>query len=354
MTKAHPRFARHIGIGMLLLVLLPAVPAHGQDARETAILELAKRVPTAADDQIIKDWLNWEIDRMLRQPNPSEFLNNLKRIYDTSTVEVFKTQFLKVASSVFAAEFSKADGMTGPKAAVLVQGLAQFPRVEVFEGLSAALQHPESEVRYLAARTFASLQSIVSEDQFGRQRMIDGIVAAATKETNGVVLRAMYQAVQFNNQPVESLAALTKIIKAQAGVSRSVPAADGAESTAFRFIKSNMSRLNPVDKTDLVKAVAAMLNCRTLRYLNATLTPEWRTSHLYGMLACEEMLKDLLGPGAQDVGNIKKALAESGPEGRKINVELQRLNWVGTAQNSSALNKAPYNMPVDFQGVPCP
>jgi hypothetical protein len=353
MTKPHPRFARDY----LLILLLPALfcggQAVGQDPRETAIVDLAKRVPTAADDEIIRDWVTWKISLMLRQPDPSEFLNDLTRIYELSTVEVFKTQFLKVVSSVFVAELSNNKAMSGSKAAVLVRSLGQFQRVEVFEGLVAALKHPESEVRYLAARTFGEMKKIVSEDQFGRQAMVDAIVGVATNESNGVVLRAMYHAVQFDQLPAESLVALTKIITAQAGVARSVPAADGAESTAFRFIKVHRDRLNPNDKIALAKSIAGMLKCHATRYLNATLTPEWQTAHLYGMIGSEDVLVALLGPGVSDVGNLKKALSED-PGSREINIRLQLTNWVGTDQNSSALNKAPYNMPVGLPNVNCP
>lgn len=303
-----------------------------------------------ADLQVIDDWIAARIDGLKQSVGGDSVTAGAAfreafagQQLNAANSPEFSRQFAARAGVAFAREFGQAEPQ--PQAVVwpMARVLFELDSFETRQALSLGLAHPVQAVRYLCAKTYASLRSQISTDLNLARGTITVLRDVAVEEPNDIVLGALYEAMGYSEHAPEAAGAMAEVFAARVGKRQTgqIAVADRAELRAWEFLKQFRNRIPEPQGAPLVRQLAAHLTLDVNAYPTAQgqqrLTIEERIE------VGEDLLEGVVGRGAG--GNVRKAM-KAGGAAVDLDMKLELIEWVGAEGQEGVLNKNPWNVPV--------
>jgi len=258
----------------------------------------------------------------------------------------FRTHFATLTASVAASLFS-AGGLKGDTAHAVAQVLVDLNRVETHAMLIACLGADDARARYLCADGLVGLKRQIVADNALVPTTVDALRGAGLKETDGVVLGRIYDALAMPEKLGNVFDAFLALFDKRLEVRRrSGQIHGGPELYAYEFFRAPAVRnaLDQTQKTQLVLRLAVFLRLDAERYHTVNLGFD-EVDRLERMLDAEEDI--LAGLAGDSGGKIRQVLSSGGYEARST-IPAEAYRWIGdpTSQTPGPLNQAPWNVPV--------
>ncbi len=330
--------------------------AAAQVPEDNALDALRTRSSVPADDPAIETWITYRLKKLTDdlQVGSEEAAGGFLQAYrtqfnHTENSASFKAALLQQSNQRFAAEFEKGQGLPVAVGLTLARTLADLKDVGTIGGLTAGLQAKgQPAARYTCAKAFAALIPAIQADTTLTKTTIERLRDAGAQESNGLILKRIYEALSYREANLETAAgAMMEIIKGQlrrrAG---GAPACDGAEETAFNFLRNEAGNLQA--KPRLVVLLAADLRMDVERYLTPGVSEEEKYLIELTIDAAENLLQRVVAPPSP-APSVREVIKKT--ENRDLNLPLELNKWIGTEQNKGLLNGPPWNVPV---GAPIP
>lgn len=354
-----------VAVGCVLIRGAAAQTASTEDAAIDQIRRLSNIA--AIDRDTIRNWVQIQVDRLERESKGDglngdgfkAFRSRFNQQYtNTTNTSEFRAQFAAQTAAVAEAAFAKPD-LNPTVGWALAHVLVDMPRErETIPGLVAGLTASVPVARYLCADGLTAQHAAIASDANRVAAVIQKLRDAAVGETSAAVLGRMYEALAFPGQQAATLEAYLAIFDSRLDRMRSSPGAvDGAEISAFELLRADrfLAALDANQKAGLVRRIAVFMRMDAQRYNDASLAPpsdpsaadltaDEREIIERRLDAEEEILVKIVG----DKGvKIRDAFADGGYELRAEVLRRARA-WVGDAEanQSGALNEAPWNVPV--------
>lgn len=344
---------------VLLFFMCVAVvpPASAQTPQEVALDAVRTRSSIAPNDPVIDDWISYRLNKLMDdlQVEPKKagdsFFQAFHDQYENEENSAsFKMRFVEQTNRQFTAEFEKGRKLQATIGLTLARALAGINDPNTIPGLSAGLRaEGQPAVRYLCAKSFATLAHTIQNDQTRTREILELLRKAGGQEQNGVVLKAVYQAMFYRDANLDvAVEAILEVIKGQLRMrEQGSPACDGAEEVAFNFLRSELNNVSA--KNRLVAVLAAYLRLDVKRYLAGGISMEEKYRIELSIDAAERLLVGVVAPPAASAPRIREAIKKA--QDRDLNMPLELNKWIGTIQTTGMLNKPPWNVPI---GAPIP
>ena len=325
------------------------------EAAADPLADVRQRVAfTNAEDRVIDDWLAARIEQVKAGVGAggqkaiaasAEFRAAFQsELQNPQSTPRYLDRLADRTAAVAVVEFADAD--TGPRLVhvTLAWVLLDLNRVSTRDALAAGLRHPQEAVRYLCAKAYAKLRPSISPDAATTRSVIALLKTAGTAETSGVVLRALYEALAYDQARhlTEAVQALTDVFAARVRARQGgqLRRADRAELVAFRHLDRVRHDIAQALRPPLVRQLVALLALDVERHASAI--PEERRVVEERIEECESLIEVLAGGGGGDVRGAMKR----GGDAMEKEMALELRKWVGGEGVQGALNKAPWNVPV--------
>jgi len=349
---------------LLVSCILPSLTvrtASGQSApAEDEIINTIRDQSTigAGDQRRINEWVQAQVSKLTSEGAADASKAFLafrerfqKELRNPKNSPAFNSQLAVQTAQVAADVFGKAD-VSKAAAWGLAQVLLDIDSAEAYPGLMAGLRCTAESARFLSAKGLngQKLRESIGGNAARLTETVQALQAAGVKETSGVVLSRIYEALAYPaNLPVV-LPAYLAIFDARLETRRNAPGAcDGAEIAAWEFFRTPavLSALNAEQKAQLVRRLGVFLRLNAERFhlpsLSETTDYKEVVALELSLDAEEELIATLTGASAKG-GKIREQLEKSG-FGSRGEILQQAYRWVGQpGGESGALNEAPWNV----------
>ncbi len=341
------------------LGVLCVAPAGAQRNDDAVFEELQTHGSLAPDDDPILDqWLSDRVAELVaarRGGNVNQFPEVEQALWavvknlfgQTAVTEAFKNRLAERAAMQFADHFANNNPVAPEVARALVRLLRFMDRVETLAGLQAALRSTDEAVRYLGAEGLRGLRDRIGPNAQLVRTVITALRDAGVAEENGVIVGAIFRALQYPDPLPESLTAITEVLSARAArfrAGRNV--VERAEVDGLLFLDAHRAQLSQAQRVQVVQNLAVFLKFYVVQYLSPTIRPAQRQLLERLMVRSEDLLEKLvqLQP-AQRAPSLRNALRDQPNVARNLPVELAK--WIGAAGASPGLlNQAPWDVPI--------
>lgn len=345
----HQHFSQ-IGIALIFsasIVALPSARAQQSNPNDAAIDAMRARAAFSPGDQgRMADWTKAEVDGF------SGFAAFRKRIStqykNPANSAAFKTE---LARKLTHSATTRLPNRRTPSdlARALAQVLVDLDRAEVIPGLLAGLKSTTPAARLLCVRGLSSpiQRREIKADPNLLNRVRDGLSAAGLAETELVILRRIYEALNYPNQVAAVFDTYIRLFDKRLTQRRAIPmSGEGSELWAYDFFRSPevVAGLNQAQKVDLVGRLAVFLRDDAQRYANLSLSFSQADAVERTLDGAEEILVAVTGTTG---GKIRDQLSKSAVENRAA-VLQEAYKWVGDSKSGTrgVLQAAPWNVPV--------
>ncbi len=325
----------------------------GQDAvaRDPALEELRKRIPSGAnDDAIIDGWLHGLMDPLVTGTDGSasksfrEAISGVNKASDTTSE--FRARLSLRFSAIAKTMLEQEQAMVDSGAMSIVRALVDMDQPGSAMAYVAALKHPASSVRYLGVRGLLSMSDTLNSDAALMRSVIDGVRKSCCGdggsgggESNGVVAEWVYRMLSSLSVP-ESIDAMIAVFQSRIALYRNGQLlVDSAEGSACELLSS--SSLSQAQKSLLVRSLAVLLRLDVERYTSRQFPPDERIFVERRVIACESLLERLVSPAKG--GDIRGTI-QSGEAGLETAIQIELLEWIGDDTSDGVLNEAPWSV----------
>ena len=323
----------------------------------TALDAIRGRAPTGeADDKVLDEWIAAEVRSLLEAPDPvraDAFRTAFKtQIADAKNAPEFTGRFAERTAQAFAKELADCAKLAAPAARAMAWVLTDFKRAGTVDGLEAGLKCADKpDVRFLCAGAFSALRDTIGPNAVLLERTLRILREAGQAETNGVVVAAIYDALQFtgSDRLAGGAEAMLDVLEARLQKRKAFPGGpvcDGGELRVLAFFQKNA--LPQALKERLVGRLAVMLRLDVERLAQAGAKPgeavlsESEQAALAESLdLCEALLAQLVAPG--NAPNVRGALKKA-PDVRTPEMKLELNKWIGTEETPGILNETPWKV----------
>jgi hypothetical protein len=340
-----------ITMGMARAASAQAQPADPIDAAMDA---LRTRVPSGDQDiAVIDEWIDRQTESLFADPQDRDVAEQFRLRFAAEMGKEGNTpEFVDRVAARCAVKFSAAfaDGtrLAPPAARALAWVLSDCNRVDGMDGLAAGLGLRErADVRYLCAKGFVALRQKIGVDPVLQDKALGILKQAGLREENGLVVAAIYEALQPTEpaRRAEALAAILDILTARMERRRqSLPICDGAELQLLQYFKDNEPAA-PADKERLVGLLAVMLRLDVDRFMKPDVGETEQIYLAHSITLAEEVLASIVfkqQPG--QAPSIREALKKDAAE-RTLEMQIALNDWIGTADTAGKLNAVPWRVP---------
>lgn len=363
------RTATRPGAFALLALSMIAVPAaHAQNPSvnpNTAALDpIRGRDPfPATSGRQIDDWINWELSNIAASGRREAYKEYTERFVSQLTNPGNSASFVGAlagqTTGIAITQFDRPN-LNLNVAICITRSMVELNRIEVVDGLLAALTSRVEAPRFLALRGLENLRPAIAAQSDVLTKVVTALRTAGVKETNPVVVGHVYMALGFPSLTADALSAYDAILDQRLKTRRGgAIVVDGAEIEAWEYFRTPAiaSGLNDSQKTPLVKKVAAFLGLDSKRgaQLHAqreallAANPDSFNPDLYreldrierGLDGMDELLASLTSLSTG--GDVRRALAA----GDWNDILAQVARWIGDADTNArgALAAAPWSVP---------
>ena len=345
--------------GLVVTVLIFTAVAVGQERGDSsaspedqAMDTLRTRAPTSLDDPVIDNWITAELAKLTEAASdPLEGPEAATRLVDRCQRQYrneknsseFKKRLAERMATRFQAEFDKGENLKPVAARALAETLYNLNTVSVQEGLLAGLSFPDQVVRYLAAKSLASIKTDITADDRLTAVIFETIARRCRHEINGVVASAVYQALSYQDHPAESVAAILNVLDGRLDWLRNSQAElDRAELSAVGFLQS-LTLTGESDKANVVRRLAVLLRIHVQRFGQEDLSDREKAAIAETIFEAESLLEKLVAPSGR-APNIRDKMQRDEP-GAALNMEIELNQWIGTEQTEGLLRGLPWDVP---------
>jgi hypothetical protein len=237
-------------------------------AQESELAKLkASSNLSPADAAVIEQWIDQRVKTLITAEEISETARVAKQFADAYSggTEAFQTSFAQQCIKVFGPHI----GSTQTKdaaAGAMVMTLAVQSRTESLPALVQALNSPHTPARFWAAKGLAKLRRQVAASPQAVQ-IITSIQQAAVKETNGVALAQMFEALNLRevsgNASLAAQVGQAIVAALQAQLSRppgAINVTSPPETTGLRVLGSVIGDIDEPSRRKAVLAAAQILS----------------------------------------------------------------------------------------------
>ncbi len=346
---------------VLAALCLPAgaqAPAPAASAPANELIPLRSRVPTDADRQAIIRWIDRQIQTASAEPHDlaafrKAFLGEFRA---AGATENYKNTFADLAAEAFAkaiADPNNGQGRGGLLCAMMLSLLSDMKRPSSVPSALAGLSHKMAILRNQAARCIAQVGDKIPAADL--PRVVDAVEAAAVKETSGVVLRSLYEALPSKNRE-DTAKRITQILKARLAAYQNRDLRACAGDAAAAAVLAAPAGLPAETQRLAVQRLAEILTAATLNYLDLAATaaeggPPHPDAHNLELVidSVERALTSVTKRGA-DAPSITAKMKTAGAN-RLDNMRSELNRWIGTGQAPGILNAAPFGLPAGLPDV---
>jgi hypothetical protein len=196
--------------------------------------------------------------------------NDMAASYAVDNGAGYKRYYAQSADTNFAAPC-----LTSPDPVVQVTAAIALTRIrqpEIAPALDRMLASPTLAVRYQGLKAYIAIrEAVLSSSNEARDRMMNGLLAVGDKETSGVVLATLYEALDLSGVANVSDQVLRQLrprarVAVTNGLRRSVPAirrgdAEMAQSVTrgTRTVLDSIADISKNERTDLLQVMADLM-----------------------------------------------------------------------------------------------
>lgn len=333
-----------------LIGLLASTVAAQSVTDDPVLDELRRRAPSgAADEKIIDDFLAAQITKLTaKDASPATgqaFRDLLKRVREASdTTQGFRDVLATRLGLASKAEFDKSQALSASAAETLVHAMLDARDKRTAQGFAAALAHPDAAIRYLGAKGLQVVRdTLVATPDNEIKPIVEKLQPAGVAETNAVVVDRIYLALSFTQPAPEAFEAQAAILEARVDRYRKTGVMnDTAEVTLLNYLTRVQVPSAPA--ATIVRHAATLLRLDVERFaaLNAPGASAGEADAIAGRIdACERFIKKVTGLSGGDIGRKM----QSGDVAAAVQMKLELLGWIGSAQEDGALTAAPWSVP---------
>ena len=331
-------------------------PAGAQSGDDAVFLELKTHGSLGLDDNPILDqWLADRVGELVAALQEGK-ANNFAQVEQTlwgvvkalfgqgAATEAFEARLAERAAILFADHLSNDNAVRPEVARALVRLLRYMSRVETLPGLQMALRSTDEAVRYLGAEGLRSLRDRIGPNAQLARAVIADLRVAGVAEENGVIVGAIYRALEYPNQVADSVSAIGAVLSARTDrfrAGRNV--VERAEIDAFALLEPHHGQFTQSQRVQTVRDLASFLKFYATKYLNPATRPAERQLLERLMFRAEDLLEKIVKP-AQRAVSLRNALRDQPNVARNLPVELAK--WIGAIGAPGLLNQAPWNVPI--------
>lgn len=338
------------------LGVLCAAPAGAQPGDDAVFEELQTHESLGPhDDPILDQWLSDRIAELvatLGSGNVNKFAQAEQKLWavvkalfrQAAITEAFKNRLAERAARQFADHFANNNPVPPEVARALVRLLRFMDRVGTLAGLQAALQSPDEAVRYLGAEGLRSLRDRIGPNAQLARTVITTLRDTGVAEENGVIVGAIYRALEYPNQVTDSLSAIGAMLSARANrfrAGRNI--VERAEIDGFLFLEPHHAQLTQPQRLQAVRDLASLLQFYATKYLDPATRPADKQLLERLMFRAEDLLEKIVQP-AQRAVSMRNALRDQPNVARNLPVELAK--WIGATGAPGLLNQTPWDVPI--------
>lgn len=338
-----------------MLAVVTVSPVRGQSGNDAVFNELQTHAMLGPDDDPVLDvWLVEVVEQLVTASKGGieDFAQKGKEarvrvetlVRDADVSEAFKTHLAQRAAAQFNDRFAGDNPAPAVVARALVRLLRAMDRIETLPALQAATRSDDPAVRFLAVEGHRDLGDRMGRDAQLSRATITSLGDVGMGEESGVIVGAVYRAVQIPNFTSESLSTMIDVLNARARrfqQGRNIP--ELAEFDAYVFLNQNASQLTQAQRAQVAGDVAAFLKYYVGAYSSPLIRPA--DKHLLETLIfpAEALLETLVAPN-QRAPSLRTALRDRQDTAQNLPVELAK--WIGATGSPGLLNQPPWSLPI--------
>lgn len=347
-------------LGLSILVGLgTAVRARGQDISK--LIELARQQQhTRAEQRSVEAWVQQQVAQLEGGGVPSQFRATFEPFVGPDAAFPVTPRFRALLGEKCGELFPPVIARSETRQALaMAQVLARIPTSSTVEGLTDCLAQKHQAVRYWGAQGLRLRRPELAAKPADARVALAAIQTAAAKETNAIILRQMYAALDYTTPNAPAPAALaqdvintiTAVMDARfktysAQSTRGAKADADAAVLLARFWQ--YQRTPPAAKPKLIEYIGNLLQASALLYVDANAAIAQREDLPLVVKACEAQLNAIwraANPNNRDQTLPQvHALIETGPQTALLKLEIYK--WIGTSAVPGLLNQPPLNAAV--------
>lgn len=339
-------------------------PAPAAPASATDLTAIHNRIPSEADRKIITQWIAAQLESAVAKnpPDLAAFRHAFLAEFKANGTDQFHQAFADLSAEAFAKAIADPANAQGPGAmlcGMMLSLLAEMDRPSSLPAALDGLKHKSEYVREQAAACLVRIHDKVPPADV--QRAFDAVAAAADKGSNGLALRAMYEALMRYGKPEDATKAVLNALGARipAYEKRDLRTCPG-DTTAADLLADTFTKLRaqitPETQQRAAQRLAELLTVAVLNYKDIAPTDgadagEPKADRLNLELLIDAAERALVAAAKADPQQLPVTAKMKGPEAGRVEAMQAALDrWIGTPQKPGVLTQA-FNVPAGLPNI---